>query len=147
MTGIMNRRRRTGSWTLLRGGSLGMLPIVVAALAVIAGMLVMADYARRQADQARQAQALMERTRTLGAGIDSLTWRTIASRSTEKTDAVVSEGLEHYKQLTTTLRRLRALGVPRSRTAGVERRLGEAYGEGMQARLASRSDPVQGGRI
>ena len=57
-----------------------MLPIFAAALAVIAGMLVMADYARRQADQARQAQAVMERTRTLGAGIDSLTWRTLATR-------------------------------------------------------------------
>ena len=70
-----------------------MLPIFVAALAVIAGMLVMADYARREADQARQAQAVMERTRTLGAGIDSLTWRTLATRETERTDAVLSEGL------------------------------------------------------
>ena len=58
-----------------------MLPIFAAALAVIAGMLVMADYARRQADQARQAQAVMERTRTLGAGIDSLTWRTLATNA------------------------------------------------------------------
>jgi diguanylate cyclase (GGDEF)-like protein/PAS domain S-box-containing protein len=123
-----------------------MLPIVVAALAVIAGMLVMADYGRREADQARQAQALMERTRTVGAGIDSLTWRTLASR-TKGTDVVVSEGLTQYKQLTTTLRRLRALGVSRSRTAVVERRLGEAYGEGMQALLASRRDNALGGRI
>ena len=83
-----------------------MLPILAAALAVIAGMLVMADYARREADQARQAQAVMERTRTLGAGIDSLTWRTLASRSARGTDAVVSEGLDQYKQLTATLRRL-----------------------------------------
>src|SRR4051795_1570704 len=115
----MNRRRHPRSRTVLRGRSLRMLPIVVAAVAVIAGMLVMADYARRQADQARQAQAVMERTRTLGAGIDSLTWRTLASRS-KGTDAVVSEGLGHYKQLTATLRRLRALGVPRGRTAAVE---------------------------
>ena len=77
----------------------------------------MADYARRQADQARQAQALMERIRTLGAGIDSLTWRRLASGRGGGTDAVVSEGLGHYKQLTASLRRLRALGVPRSRTA------------------------------
>jgi diguanylate cyclase (GGDEF)-like protein/PAS domain S-box-containing protein len=124
-----------------------MLPIVVAALAVIAGMLVMADYGRRQADRAQEAQAVMERTRTLGAGIDSLTWRTLAGRSSERTDAVVSEGLEKYKQLTVTLRRLRTLGVPRSRTAVVERRLGEAYGEGMQALLASRRDPAVGARI
>ena len=123
-----------------------MLPIVLAALAVIAGMLVMADYARREADQARQAQALMERTRTLGAGIDSLTWRTLANRSAG-TDAVVAEGLSQYKQLTATLRRLRAVGVPRSRTAVVERRLGEAYGEGMQALLASRHDLARGGRL
>ena len=121
-----------------------MLPIFVAALAVIAGMLVMADYARREADQARQAQAVMERTRTLGAGIDSLTWRTLATRKTERTDAVVSEGLGSYKQLTASLRRLRALGVPRGRTAAVERRLGEAYGQGMQALLASRRDTAAG---
>jgi diguanylate cyclase (GGDEF)-like protein/PAS domain S-box-containing protein len=123
-----------------------MLPIVAAALAVIAGMLVMADYARREADQARQAQAVMERTRTLGAGIDSLTWRTLASQS-RGTDAVVSDGLGHYKKLTESLRRLRALGVPRNRTADVERRLGEAYGEGMQALLASRRDRALGARI
>src|SRR3954471_4926427 len=147
MTGVMIRRRRTRSWTLLGGGSLGMLPIVVAALAVIAGMLVMADYARRQADPARQAQALMEHTRTLGAGIDSHTWRALATCRRAGTDAVVSQGLGHYKQLTTTLRDLHALGVPRSRTAGVERRLGEAYGEGMQALLASRSTAAVGSRI
>src|SRR3954454_6164974 len=147
MTGVMIRRRRTRSWTLLGGGSLGMLPIVVAALAVIAGMLVMADYARRQADQARQAQALMEHTRTLGAGIDSLTWRALANGRRAGSDAVVSQGLGQYKQLTTTLRDLHALGVPRSRTAGVERRLGEAYGEGMQALLASRSNAAVGSRI
>src|SRR3954464_11953016 len=126
----MYRHRNTHSRTLPGGGSLRMLPIVVAALAVIAGMLVMADYARRAADQARQAQAVMERTRTLGAGIDSLTWRRLASGRNEGTDAVVSEGLGQYNQLTATLRDLRALGVPRSRTAVVERRLGEAYGEG-----------------
>src|SRR4051794_11639579 len=143
----MNRRRHTRSRTVLRGASLGMLPIVVAALAVIAGMLVMADYARRQADQARQAQALMEHTRTLGAGIDSLTWRALANGRRAGTDAVVSQGLGHYKQLTTTLRDLHALGVPRSRTAGVERRLGEAYGQGMQALLASRSNAAVGSRI
>ena len=37
--------------------------------------------------------------------------------------------------------------MPRSRTAAVEQRLGEAYGEGMQALLASRTDPALGGRI
>src|SRR3954466_8253230 len=147
MTGIMNRRRRTGWWTLLSGGSLGMLPIVLAALAVISGMLLMADYARRQADEARQAQALMEHTRTLGAGIDSLTWRSLASGHDTATDAIAAQGLVHYKQLTTTLRDLRALGVPHSRTVAVEQRLGEAYGEGMQALLASRGNSALGGRI
>src|SRR3954451_3581508 len=143
----MNRRRHTRSRTVFRGASLGMLPIVVAALAVIAGMLVMADYARRQADQARQAQALMEHTRTLGAGIDSLTWRSLASGGGGGTDVIAAQGLAQYKQLTTTLRYLRALGVPHSRTVAVEQRLGEAYGEGMQALLASRSNPALGGRI
>src|SRR3954469_20618436 len=107
----MNRRRHTRSRTVFRGAFLGMLPIVVAALAVIAGMLVMADYARREADQARQAQAVMEHTRTLGAGIDSLTGRRLASGRSGGTDAVVSAGLGQYKQLTATLRDLRALGV------------------------------------
>src|SRR3954447_19540374 len=147
MTGVMNRRRRSGSWTRLRGGSLGMLPIVVAALAVIAGMLLMADYARRQADQARQAQALMEHTRTLGAGIDSLTWRSLASGHDTALDAIVAQGLGHYKQLTTTLRDLRELGVPHSRTVAVEQRLGDAYGEGMHALLASRGNAALGRRI
>src|SRR3954462_10951644 len=142
----MSRRRHPRSRTVLRGRSLRILPIFVAALAVIAGMLVMADYARREADQARQAQAVMERTRTLGAGIDSLTWRTLASRDVG-IQAVVSQGLAQYQQLTASLRRLRALGVPRSRTAPVERRLGEAYGHGMQALLASRRDRARGGRI
>ena len=143
----MNRRRHPRSRTVPGGRSLRMLPIFVAALAVIAGMLVMADYARREADQARQAQALMEHTRTLGARIDSLTWRRLASGPNGGTEAVVSEGLRQYKQLTATLRDLRALGVPASRTAAVERRLGEAYGQGIQALLASRHDPALGGRI
>src|SRR3954452_13044906 len=143
----MKRRRHPRSRTVLRGRSLRILPIFVAAVAVIAGMLVMADYARREADQARQAQAVMEHTRTLGAGIDSLTWRRLASQRTGGTDAVVSQGLGQYKQLTAALRDLRALGVPAARTAPVERRLGEAYGQGMQALLASRRDPALGGRI
>src|SRR3954468_20271439 len=142
----MYRRRQLRSRTARGGRSLHMLPVVAAALAVIAGMLVMAGYARREADQARQAQAVMERTRTLGAGIDSLTWRTLASRDVG-IQAVVSQGLAQYQQLTASLRRLRALGVPRSRTAPVERRLGEAYGHGMQALLASRRDRALGGRI
>ena len=142
----MYRRRKTRSHTAVGGKSLRLLPIVVAALAVIAGMLVMAGYSRGEADQAREAQALMERTRTLGAGIDSITWRALANRETS-TDAVVTEGLAQYKQLTATLRRLRVLGVPRSRTAAVEHALGEAYGEGMQALLATRDNPALGIRI
>src|SRR3954467_8723038 len=98
----MNRRRHERSRTVPGGGSLRILPIFVAALAVIAGMLVMADYGRREADQARQAQALMEHTRTLGARIDSLTWRRLASGPNGGTEAVVSEGLRQYKQLTAT---------------------------------------------
>jgi len=143
----MYSRRHARSRTVPRGGSLRIVLIFVAALAVIAGMLVMADYGRREADRARQAQAVMERTRTLGAGIDSLTWRRIAAGRNGGTDAVVSEGLDQYKRLTASLRRLQALGVPRSRTAPVERRLGEAYGLGMQALLASRTDAHLGGRV
>src|SRR3954471_3433144 len=144
----MPSRRHARSRTVPGRGSLRIVPIFVAALIVIAGMLVTADSARRQADRARQAQAVMERTRTLGAGIDSLTWRRLASgRNGAKPDVVLSEGLDQYKQLTASLRRLQVLGVPRSRTAPVERRLGEAYGQGMQALLASRTDPEAGGRV
>src|SRR6478609_5930457 len=143
----MKRRRHLRSRTLLGGRSLRIMPIFVAALAVIAGMLVMADYARREADRAREAQAVMERTRTLGAGIDSLTWRSMASGRKGGTDAVVSQGLRQYEQLTASLRRLQALGVPRARTAPVEQRLGEAYGQGRQALLASRTETTLGGRI
>src|SRR5262245_20046579 len=102
----MSRRRHARSRTVPGGGPLRIVLICVAALAVIAGMLVMAGYARREADRARQAQAVMERTRTLGAGIDSLTWRRLASGPNGGTDAVVAEGLRQYKQLTTSLRRL-----------------------------------------
>src|SRR3954449_12749635 len=102
----MNRRRHARSRTVSGGGSLRIVPIFVAALAEIAGMLVMANYARHEADQARQAQAVMERTRTLGAGIDSLTWRSLASGRKPGTDVVVSQGLVQYKQLTASLRRL-----------------------------------------
>ena len=38
-------------------GSLRILPLLACALAVIAGMLLMADRARRAADRARQAQS------------------------------------------------------------------------------------------
>ena len=143
----MKRRRHLRSRTLLGGRSLRIMPIFVAALAVIAGMLVMTDYARREADRAREAQAVMERTRTLGAGIDSLTWRRLASGRKGGTDATVSEGLRQYEQLTASLRHLQELGVPRARTAPVEQRLGAAYGQGMQALLASRDDGAAGARI
>src|SRR3954451_6981350 len=143
----MTRRRHLRSRTAPSGGSLGVALIFVAVLAVILGMLVMAGYDRCEADRARQAQAVMERTRTLGAGIDSLTWRRLANGRNGGTDAVVSEGLGQYKQLTGSLRRLQALGVSRGRTAPVEQRLGEAYGQGMQALLASRTDAVLGRRI
>src|SRR3954454_11876604 len=141
----MNLRLRSRSRTARGAESLRMLPIIVAALVVIAGMLVMADYARRQADQARQAQAVMERTRTLGAQIDSLTWRRMAEHGGTK--GAISEGLGQYKMLTGSLRHLRTLGVPAGRTAGVERRLGEAYGEGIQALMASREDLKLAARI
>ena len=44
-------------------GSLRILPLLACAVAVIAGMLLLADRARQQADRARQAQVLMERVR------------------------------------------------------------------------------------
>src|SRR3954454_22397815 len=129
----MNRLRHARSRTATGGRSLRILTIFVAALAVIAGMLVMADYGRREADQARQAQAVMERTRTLGAGIDSLTWRRLAGGRKDGVDSVGAAGLGQYKQVTASLGRLQPLAVLRSRTAPVEQRLGEAYGQGMQA--------------
>jgi len=119
----------------------------VAALAVIAGMLVVADQARRQADEARQAQAVMEQARSVGGRVDAITWRSLATMEGAPTDAVVADGMSAYKELTATLRRLRALGVPRRRTAEVERRLSEAYGEGFAALLAARRSQTAGRQL
>ena len=62
-------------------GSLRILPLLACAVAVIAGMLFLADRARQQADRARQAQVLMERVRNGTERVDVVTWRSLATTS------------------------------------------------------------------
>jgi len=143
----MTLRAKATLATAATGRSWRMLGIVAAALAVIAGMLAMADHARRQADQARQAQAVMEQARSSGGNIDALTWRALATLHGAPSQAVIANGVNAYRELTASLHRLRRLGVPASRTAEVERRLGEAYGDGFAALLASRRNLALGRRL
>src|SRR4051794_10450581 len=147
MSRVMIARQSARALTARAGRPGRMVAMFAAALAVIVGMLVIADHGRRQADEARQAQAVMEHARSTAGRLDGLTWRSIAGTQGQPSDAVVADGMGAYKQLTASLRQLRGLGVPRSRTADVERRLGEAYGEGFAALLAARPDPKAGGEI
>src|SRR4051812_18090147 len=124
-----------------------MLAMFAAALAVIAGMLVIANHGRRQADEARQAQAVMEQARSTAGRIDGLTWRSIAGMQGGPTDAVVADGMGADKQVTASPPQRRGPRGPRGRPAEVERRLGEAYGEGFAALLAARKDPAAGGEL
>src|SRR5436189_6412194 len=110
MTRVMIGRRSARERTAGAGRPGRMLSMFAAGLAVIAGMLVIANHGRRQADEARQAQAVMEQARSTAGRIDGLTWRSIASMQGGPTDAVVADGMGAYKQLTASLRQLRGLG-------------------------------------
>jgi hypothetical protein len=110
-------------------GSLRILPLLACAVAVIAGMLVMTDLARRQADRARQAQVLMERVRNGTQQVDMVTWRSLATTSAAS-PATLAAGLEAYKRVTSSVRELRRLGVPRGNLREVEGAVGADYGQG-----------------
>ena len=117
------------------------LVVLGCALAVIVGMLMMAESARREADRAREAQVLIERVRTASLRVDALTWESLAtSRAGRASPATIAAGLSAYRDLTSALRGLHRLGDSGGRVAEVERRLGSAYGAGLQALLMSRRD-------
>jgi diguanylate cyclase (GGDEF)-like protein/PAS domain S-box-containing protein len=135
--------RREGSARIARWH---IVPLLVCAAAVIAGMLLLADQARQQADRARQAQVLMERVRIGTQRVDLVTWRSLAtSRSASPT--TLASGLEAYKQVVSRVRALRRLGVPRGHLREVERDVGTAYGIGINALALSRRDPQAGRRM
>jgi diguanylate cyclase (GGDEF)-like protein/PAS domain S-box-containing protein len=120
------------------------LAMLACALVVIAGMLVMADSARREADGAREAQVLMERIRSASTKVDAVTWESLAtSRTGRASPATIAAGLAAYQDLTRALRGLHRLGGSRAGLAQVEQRVGGAYGAGLQALVVSRSDPAR----
>ncbi|HEX5900350.1 MAG TPA: EAL domain-containing protein, partial [Solirubrobacteraceae bacterium] len=127
-------------------GSLRILPLLACAVAVIAGMLLLADRARQQADRARQAQVLMERVRNGTERVDLVTWRSLATTSAAS-PATLAAGLEAYKQVVGSVRELRELGVPRRNVREVEASVGAAYGVGINTLAMSRRDPRAGRRM
>ena len=86
----MRRRAETP-----RTGSLRILPLLVCALAVIAGMLLMADRARSAADRARQAQVLMERVRNGTQRVEQAVGAPPRTAALEKTAACPGSTLAH----------------------------------------------------
>src|SRR3954464_11611207 len=106
LRGVMTWRRSARERSTRTGQPGRIVVMFAAALAVIAGMLVVADKSRRQADEARQAQAVMEQARAVGGRVDAITWRSLATMEGAPTDTVVADGMSAYKQLTASLRRL-----------------------------------------
>jgi diguanylate cyclase (GGDEF)-like protein/PAS domain S-box-containing protein len=127
-------------------GSLRILPLLACALAVIAGMLLLADRARRTADRARQAQVLMEKVRNGTQRVDVVTWRSLATTSAAS-PATLAAGLDAFKQVVSSVRELRRLGVPPENVREVERAVGAAYGTGINVLAISRRDPRAGRRM
>ena len=126
-------------------GSLRILPLLACAVAVIAGMLVMADRARQQADRARQAQVLMERVRN---GTQQRRRRHVAQpgHDSAASPATLADGLQAYKRVS-SVRELRRLGVPRGNVREVEAAVGNAYGIGINTLAISRANPRAGRRM
>jgi diguanylate cyclase (GGDEF)-like protein/PAS domain S-box-containing protein len=124
-----------------------MLPLLASAVIVIAGMLLMADRARRDADRARQAQVVMEHISAISERFDAITWRSLATLDDAAPQAVVAQGVQAYRDMTSALRQLRRLGVPRARIAAIERPLGATYGIGIQTTVLSRRDPAASQRM
>ena len=127
-------------------GSLRILPLLACAVAVIAGMLLLADRARQQADRARQAQVLMERVRNGTERVDVVTWRSLATDSAAS-PATLADGLHAYKQVVSSVRELHELGVPRDNVREVEAAVGAAYGIGINTLAISRRNPRAGRRM
>jgi len=145
-TGFAKALRTRRGEASAQTGSLRILPLLACALAVIAGMLLLADRARRTADRARQAQVLMEKVRNGTQRVDVVTWRSLATTSAAS-PATLTAGLDAYKQVVRSVRELRRLGVPTDNVREVERAVGAAYGTGINALAISRRDPRAGRRM
>src|SRR3954462_4508609 len=118
-----------------------LLPVLLGAVVVIAGMLAPAERSRRAADDARQAQIAMERIRVLSEKLDSITWRSLGTQRSSAPAGTVAQGVEAYRELAVKLRELRKLGVPRRRVAEIEVPLGATYGLGVQTIVLSHRSP------
>ena len=123
------------------------MPLLAAAAAVIGAMVVIGEAARRDADRARQAQAVIESVRSASMELNAITWRSLASDATARKVVPTAVGNSAYTDVVRHLRELRALGVARARTADVERRVGDVYGAGVNAQIFAKTNPAAAQRI
>jgi diguanylate cyclase (GGDEF)-like protein/PAS domain S-box-containing protein len=79
--------------------------------------------------------------------LNAITWRSLASDATTHKLAPFSVGNSAYTDVVRHLHELRALGVPRARTADVERRVGDVYGAGVNAQIIAHTNPVAAERM
>ena len=129
-----------------RVSALRVVPSLLCAIAVITGMLVFADLALRQADQARQAQVLMERVLSATARVDVATASSLAGSSITSPETI-ADGLDAYAGVLASLRHQRRLGIAPHDTNAVERAVGRAHEVGMETLLVSHRDPHAGRRM
>jgi diguanylate cyclase (GGDEF)-like protein/PAS domain S-box-containing protein len=146
--GAAQARRDDGATTASgRFASRRVLSLLACALAVIAGMLAIADQAWRDSDRARQAQVLMERMRASIVMVNAVTWSSLAQSQAGPSSESLAHGFAAYRDVTANLRGLRAIGVSRARTREVEERMAAAYAVGLRALLLSRKDPAAGRQV
>ncbi len=121
------------------------LALLAVAVAVVAGMLVLAEGSRTQADRARQAQTVLEHLHATAEHVDAITWRNVKSgRRNGVPAAALNDGFAAYRSINADLRTLRRLDVPAERYAPVEHTLGLIYAAGMQALQAANADTTVG---
>jgi diguanylate cyclase (GGDEF)-like protein/PAS domain S-box-containing protein len=120
---------------------------VAAVLAVIAGMLFLADAARRDGDRAREAQVMVERVRSAAQRVSASTWQGLLPAASSLPAREDTSGIDAYTAVVRNLRALRRLGVPRDRMAEVEQRVGDAYSIGVNAQILARANPPAARRM
>jgi diguanylate cyclase (GGDEF)-like protein/PAS domain S-box-containing protein len=123
------------------------VPLLVAAAAVIGAMVAIGEAARRDADRARQAQAVIESVRSASMELNAITWRSLATDANTHKNVPFSVGNSAYTDVVARLRELRALGVARERTRDVERRVGDVYSAGVNAQLIAHANPAAAQRM
>jgi diguanylate cyclase (GGDEF)-like protein/PAS domain S-box-containing protein len=124
------------------------VPLLLAgAVAVIVGMLLVADRAREAADRARQAQVVMEHIRGQSQRLDAITWRSLVTQRSSAPPEAVADGVAAFRDVARGLRELRRLGVPGTRIAQIADPLGTTYGLGIRTIVASRRDPATSRRL